>query len=111
MLIALFTILFFGGGSISVLEYISDTQDAVKIVMPKGEEQKAALSTLKAMKKRTNAHNKMASGIAKEIDRAFSDHDTTADDLGTIWAGYFADVRYPAVEILHSEAVIPWSNP
>jgi len=55
MLIALITILFLGGASTGILDYIADTRDAVKQVMPKGEEQKAALTTLKAMKKRSNA--------------------------------------------------------
>jgi phage-related tail protein len=92
VLIALLTILLLGGGATSVLQYIDDTQDAVKIVIPKGEERKAALSTLKAMKKRTTALNKAAKQTAKEIDKAFGDHDTTAADLDDIWDGYFAAV-------------------
>ena len=92
MLIALFTILLLGGGTTSVLQYIGDAQDTVKIVMPKGDEQKAALSTLKAMKKRTTTLNKAAKQTAKEIDKAFGDHDTTAADLDDIWDGYFAAV-------------------
>jgi len=93
MIIALLTILLLGGGATSVLQYIGDTQDAVKIVMPKGDEQKAALSTLKAMKKTTTALNKAAKQAAKEIDKAFGDHDTSADDLDAIWDGYFAAVE------------------
>lgn len=27
-----------------------------------------------------------------EIDKAYSDHDTTATDLGDIWGGYFAEL-------------------
>jgi phage-related tail protein len=92
VLIALLTILLLGGGATSVLQYIDDTQDAVKIVIPKGEERKASLSTLKAMKKRTTALNKAAKQTAKEIDKAFGDHDTTAADLDDIWDGYFAAV-------------------
>jgi len=92
MLIALFTILLLGGGTTSVLQYIGDAQDTVKIVIPKGDEQKAALSTLKAMKKRTTTLNKAAKQTAKEIDKAFGDHDTTAADLDDIWDGYFAAV-------------------
>ena len=92
MLIALFTIFFLGGGSSGVLQYIGDTQDAVKSVMPKGDEQEATLSTLKAMKKKTNALNKVAKRAAKEIDKVFSDHDTTDADLDEIWDGYFAEL-------------------
>lgn len=93
MLIALFTILLLGGSSTSVLEYISDTRDAVEIVLPKGDAQKAALSTLKAMKKRTNAHNKIAGKTSKQIDKAFNNHDITAEDIDAIWAGYFVEVK------------------
>jgi len=92
MLIALFTILLLGGGTTIKKKNIGDAQDTVKIVMPKGDEQKAALSTLKAMKKRTTTLNKAAKQTAKEIDKAFGDHDTTAADLDDIWDGYFAAV-------------------
>jgi hypothetical protein len=92
MIIALLTILLLGGGATSVLQYIGDTQDAVKIVMPKGDEQKAALSTLKAMKKRTTGLNKVAKQTAKAVDKAFGDHDTSAADLDAIWGGYFAEI-------------------
>jgi len=89
MLITLLTILLLSGGSTGALQFFDDTQDTVKSVMPKGDEQKAALSTLKAMKKRTNAHNKVAKRAAKEIDKAFGDHDTNAADLDDIWDGYY----------------------
>ena len=58
MLIAIFTILILGGSSTAMLAYIADTQDSVKIIMTKDDRQKEALSTLKAMKKRTDARNK-----------------------------------------------------
>jgi hypothetical protein len=93
MLIALFTYLLLGGSSTSTLEYISETRDAVEIVLPKGDEKKTALSTLKAMKKRTNSHNKVAKKTAKTLDKAFGNHDTTADDLDAIWAEYFVEVN------------------
>jgi hypothetical protein len=92
MIVALLTILLLGGGTTNALLYIGDTQDAVKTVMPKGNEQKAALSTLKAMKKRTNAHNKMARKTVKQIGKAFKDHDTSAGDVDAIWATYFEEV-------------------
>ena len=93
MLIALFTILLLGGGGSSALEYIGNTRDAIKIVVLKGDLQKAALGTLKTMKKRTSAHNKVFKGTTKELDRAFRDHDTTGDDLDAIWAEYFVELN------------------
>ena len=100
MLVALLTILLLGGSSTGVLEYIGDTRDAVKNVMPKGDARKAALSTLKAMKKRTSAHNKTAKRAAKEIAKAFVDHETVADTLDTIWAGYFVQVNKRDADML-----------
>ena len=93
MLIAIFTVLLLGGGGSSTLEYIGNTADAVKIVVPKGDLQKAALSTLNAMKKRTSAHNKIFKRTTKDIARAIRDRDTTADDLDAIWTEYFVGLN------------------
>ena len=93
MLIALITMLLLGGSSTSVLNFIADTTDNVKIVMPKGEAQKAALGTLKAMKKRTSAHNKIVSKTAKEISKTLGDHEASVDDVQAIWATYYAEVH------------------
>ena len=100
MLIALFTILLLGGGSLGALEYIGDTRGAVKIVVPKGDSQKSALSTLKVMKKRTSAHSKVLKGTMKELERAFSDHDTTVDDLDAIWGEFFVEMNRHNIDML-----------
>lgn len=78
ILIAIVTFLLLGGSSSRVLKYIGDTQDNVKVVMPKGNQQKAALSTLKAMKKRAKAKNEAVRRTAKDIEKAFADR-------GQIW--------------------------
>ncbi len=92
MLIALLTMLLLGGSSTAMLAYIADTQDTVKIVMVKDERQKAALSTLKAMRKRTNARNKQVKRATKDLNKALGQDDISTVDIDAIWAGYFAEV-------------------
>jgi len=94
MLIALITILFLGGASTGILDYIADTRDAVKQVMPKGEEQKAALTTLKAMKKRSNARNKQAKRAAKAIDKEYADHAEGGAEVDAIWNELFTEIGH-----------------
>ncbi len=90
MLIALITILLLGASSTGMLNFIADTQDTVKVVMEKDDRRKEALSTLKAIEKRTEAHNKMVKGSSKDINNALADNDVTEADIDTIWYRYFA---------------------
>ncbi len=92
MLIALFTMMILGGGSTAALAYIADTQDNVKMVMVKDERQKAALSTLKAIKKRTNARNKQVRRASKDMHKALGQENINTADIDAIWAGYFAEI-------------------
>ncbi len=75
-----------------MLAYIADTQDIVKIVMVKDNRQKAALNTLKAINKRTNARNRRVKRAMKELNTALSQDDISTADIDAIWAGYFAEV-------------------
>ena len=75
-----------------MLDYIADTRDSVKTVMVKDERQKAALNSLKAMKKRAGAHNKQASKAAKGLNKAFRDHAVSAGEIDAIWNTYFTEV-------------------
>jgi len=90
MLIALFTILLLGGSSTGMLDFVADTQDTVKVVMEKDDRRKEALATLKETKKRTEAHNKMLKGTAKDMNKILSSDDVTDADIDTIWDAYFA---------------------
>jgi len=92
MLIALFTIMILGGSSTATLAYIADTQDNVKIVMVKDDRQKDALSTLKAMKKRTNARNKQVRRASKDIAKLLRQENINTADIDAIWTGYFAEI-------------------
>jgi len=91
MLTILFINLLFGGGSTELLAYIADTQDSVKLVMPKDAQQKEALNTLKAMKKRTKARNKQERRTTKDLALAFRDHSASAAEIDAIWINYFAE--------------------
>ncbi len=90
MLTALIISLLFGGGSTAMLAYIADTQDSVKVVVAKDGRQKEALTTLRAMKKRTNARNKQVKRARKDLNKALGQDDINTADIDAIWAGYFA---------------------
>ena len=89
MLIALFTILLLGGSNTGMLDYIADTRDDVKSVMERGERRSDALSTLKAMKKRTDARNKVVKRSAEELTWLLSQDDIQESDFDIIWFRYF----------------------
>lgn len=90
MLIALFTILFLGGSNTGMLDFIADTQDTAKVVMEKDDRRKEALSTLKAIEKRTEAHNKVVKGTSKDLNNALGNNEVTNEEIDTIWHRYFA---------------------
>jgi hypothetical protein len=90
MLIALVTILILGGSATGMLDYIAYTQDTVKVVMEKDDQRKEVLDTLKTMKKRTDAHNKMVKGASKDMNKVLSSDEVTDADIDTIWDEYFA---------------------
>ena len=90
MLIAIFTILFLGGGSSATLDFIADTQDNVKLVMEKGDRRKEALVTLKAMKKRAGAHYDVAKTTSKDLNGALGNVEDQDEEIDMIWYRYFA---------------------
>jgi hypothetical protein len=91
MLIYLITILFLGSGATPMLAYIGDTQDSVKLVVTEDERRKEALSTLKAMKKRTTAHNRTVRRARKNIEKELRQDNTSDAGIDTIWAAYFVE--------------------
>ena len=91
MLIALFTILFLGGGAdTAVLGTISETRKLVKTVIVDDERRKEVTSTLKVMKKRTSAYGKSTKQIAKRIAGALAEHDGSEVVINAAWVDYFA---------------------
>ena len=93
MLIALFTILFLGGGSATqLLGDISEVQDRVKIVMPKDDQRNEALSVLKTVEKRTKSRNKMVQSTVKQMGKELENHGVTDADIDAVWNDYVQGV-------------------
>ena len=88
MLIALFTILFMGQTSTTLLGEISDVQDSVKLVMPKNDQRKAAQGILKQMEKATKARNKQVGKTGKQLNKALADHEFDTSAIDSMWSGY-----------------------
>ena len=90
MLIALITILILGGSNTGMLNFIANTQDEVKVVMEKDDRRKEALGTLKAIEKRTEAHNKVVKGTSKDLNKELGNVEVSSEEIDTIWHRYFA---------------------
>lgn len=93
MLIALFTILFLGGGSDAYLGYIAESKDNVKMIMADGEERQQALDTLKAMKKRAKERSKLVKRTGKKLNNVFGDVDVSETNIDAIWDEYFSGIN------------------
>lgn len=100
MLIAILTILFLGGSSTGLLDYIAETRDNVKAVMVKDERRTEALATIKAMKKITKARNKQVKRASKKLSKAFAGTDTSDEAIDAIWTSHFATVKQYDHEML-----------
>ena len=100
MLIAILTILFLGGSSTGMFDYIAETRDNVKEVMVKDDRRKEALATLKAIKKITKTRNKQVKRASKELRKEFAGADSSDKVLDDIWTGYFAAINQHDHELL-----------
>ena len=86
MLIALFTILFLGGSTnTGMLDFIADSQDAVKEIIEDNDRREASLALLKEMKKRSNTRYKMVDRASKDMRGALA----SGDVIDAIWEDYF----------------------
>ena len=88
MLIALLMMMLLGGTPTAMLEEVSRVQDNVKLLLPKGERQKAALDVLKRMEKRTAGHNKTVDKTRKQFQGALSAHGFDDRSLDDMWSEY-----------------------
>jgi hypothetical protein len=92
MLIAIMTILFLGGGSNTFLDYIAEAKGEVKTVVLDDERRKAALATLKLMKKEASARNKSTGKLSKLIAKQVKVGGPTSSELGTAWSEHYETV-------------------
>jgi RNA binding exosome subunit len=100
MLIALITIFLLGGGSSTFLDFVADSQDAVKTVMVKGDRQKEALAVLKEMKESTNAHDKQNRKLKKAIGEAIEDREDGTGNLAIIFDQHYENLGQYTSDIL-----------
>ena len=100
MLIALLTVLLLGGSSSFVFDFVADTRDNIKIVVPKGERQKAALDTLKTMKKIEKAYRKHLKAAGKDLYKAIDLPDDVESEIDAVWTAHFAEVQRRNDELL-----------
>ena len=86
MLIALLTILFLGGSTdAGMLDFIAQSEEAVRAAVGDDDRRKAALALFKDMKKTTNARYKMVDQAAKGLRGALA----SDDEIDAIWEDYF----------------------
>lgn len=92
MLVALLTLVFFGGGSDSVvLAYIGDSRDAVKEAVEDETRRKSAIAALKDMQAHTKRHTKSTNKIVKNLKASLTDGDAQESDIEEFWVSYFAE--------------------
>ncbi len=89
MLIALFTILFLGGGTTEVLDFIADAKDSIKVIVVDDERRQDALDIIKVTKKRTTAHNKNLDKLIKQLHKNLREHGGTESDIDAMWDQHF----------------------
>ncbi len=87
MLIVLFTILILGGGG-GLVGDVKQVGKDIKTLMEKGDERKAALSTLKQMEKLTKRRDKNFKKVRKQMLSTISDHDYEVSYLDQLWSDY-----------------------
>jgi hypothetical protein len=93
MLIALMTILFLGGGTTGLLDFIGGIEDSIEFVMEKDDRRKGALATVKEMKKCTKARNKQVKKSRKELSKVLADPEATEADINATWETFYAEVE------------------
>ena len=100
MLIALMTILFLGGGTTGLLDFIGGVEGSIEFVMEKDDRRKGALATVKEMKKRTKARNKQVKKSRKELSKVLADPEATEADIDATWETFFAEVESHNADML-----------
>ena len=93
MLIALMTILFFGGSSTGMLDFIAETGDSIKTEVENDERRKDALATVKELKKRTKTRNKQVKRARKDLATVLRSQMASDSDIDLVWDEYFSEIE------------------
>lgn len=100
MLAALFVILFLGGGTTAFLDFIAESESAVKSVMVKDELRSDALNVLGAIEKRAKDHNKQVKKIIKELSESLEGREDNPEAIADISQRYYAALDSYSSDIL-----------
>jgi isocitrate dehydrogenase kinase/phosphatase len=100
MLAALLVILFLGGGTSAFLEYVGETEHAIKTTIEKGERQDEALDILGAIEKRSNGYDKQVRETIKELSKYLEGRGDNAEMIAAISERHFAALESYNSDIL-----------
>jgi len=103
MLIALYTILFLGGGfTLGISDLIDEIETSTKTVVVNEERNKQALSTIKAMQNRLKDHNENITQISKALGKELSEYTTRSNETDKLWDQYIdlsSDATHDLIEL------------
>jgi len=89
MVIALITLLFLGGGSLSgFLADVDALRDQIKQELPRGPERSAALDVLDRMEDAQEERSESLEGTAGLLHDEIADHEATVYDVDALWEAY-----------------------
>ena len=96
MLVAILTYFLLGGGSSLMLDYIDQSRDNAKVVIPHDDRRTSALEQLKEMEKLTKELDKERKKKAKALAKAWKNYTGDYDEIGALWQEHFdaLDVYY-----------------
>ena len=91
MLVAIVTFLFLGGGSSSGLtDFVKAARADVKEVVEDKERRKAAMATMKQLKKAASARTKAFGRISKRVSKLGDGGEFNSQQVDDIWYQFFA---------------------
>jgi hypothetical protein len=92
MLVALFTLLFLGGDSHPIIEYLNIYEDRVETAVTDKGRRDEAKNILKAFENATKDHDKAVSKTGEQVGKTVGNKDATDAEIDAVWDQYFQDV-------------------
>ena len=93
MLVAIFTYFLLGGASPMMLDYIDESRDNAKAVIPHDDRRASALEQLKAMEKLTKGLDKERKKKGKALAKAWKNYSGDYEQIGVLWQAHFDELR------------------